>query len=215
MWNWARIGAHRTSAEELAALGWIREDGRSFLTREDGGPGQRVIPLAFEDVPLAIGRLPTADIALPGDPAVSRVHAELVGAGGEWILVDGGLSKNGTFVNGGRISNRRRLFDGDELRLGSTRLVFHRSRAATADRHTRTRALVLEELARRAGSGAAAVPPTDTEIALASGITVHDVQRVINDLCADLGIEQSDSARARTQLVDIVCASDAIGPKTA
>ena len=34
--------------------------------------------------------------------------------------MDDGLSRNGTFVNGERLSGRRRLTDGDTLRFGGT-----------------------------------------------------------------------------------------------
>ena len=39
-------------------------------------------------------------------------------------MVDDGLSRNGTFVNGERVTRRRRLLDGDELRIGSTTIRF-------------------------------------------------------------------------------------------
>jgi DNA-binding CsgD family transcriptional regulator len=52
------------------------------------------------------------------------VHAQLVRIGPDWAVVDGGLSRNGTFVNGVRIDGRRRLRDGDELRFGQTVLVY-------------------------------------------------------------------------------------------
>src|SRR5215212_10037212 len=57
---------------------------------------------------------------------VSRVHAELVWVGRDWAIDDGGLSRNGTYVNGQRIAERRRLRDGDTLRFGATAMVFRR-----------------------------------------------------------------------------------------
>jgi pSer/pThr/pTyr-binding forkhead associated (FHA) protein len=58
------------------------------------------------------------DITL-SDPDVSRRHAEIEIAAGELSIVDLG-STNGTFVNGDRIDQQRRLRDGDEVRIGST-----------------------------------------------------------------------------------------------
>ena len=43
---------------------------------------------------------------------------------GEWTLVDDGLSRNGSFVNGERLQRRRRLADGDLLRFGDTSILF-------------------------------------------------------------------------------------------
>jgi len=44
------------------------------------------------------------------------------------LLADDGLSSNGTFVNGQRIVARRRLTDGDAIRVGATVILF-RNRA--------------------------------------------------------------------------------------
>ena len=49
--------------------------------------------------------------------------------GGEWTLIDDGLSKNGSFVNGERTRGRRRLQDGDLLVFGVTSVRFRRRRA--------------------------------------------------------------------------------------
>jgi len=57
------------------------------------------------------------DVALPWDLTVSRVHAELVAVGDVWTVADDGLSRNGVFVNGERLVSRRRLRDGDALRI--------------------------------------------------------------------------------------------------
>ena len=56
-----------------------------------------------------VGRRPSSDIALSWDDEVSRVHAELVRMGDDWVVCDDGLSHNGTFVNGERVRGRRRL----------------------------------------------------------------------------------------------------------
>ena len=48
----------------------------------------------------AAGCRPTSP--LTWDPDASRVHAELVRLADAWVVVDDGLSRNGTFVNGER-----------------------------------------------------------------------------------------------------------------
>ncbi|HET7618655.1 MAG TPA: FHA domain-containing protein, partial [Vicinamibacterales bacterium] len=56
-------------------------------------------------------------------PGVSRHHARILVAGGEATLEDLG-SKNGTSVNGTRMTAPHRLRDGDEIRLGAIVLTF-------------------------------------------------------------------------------------------
>ncbi len=56
------------------------------------------------------------------DPDVSRVHAVLERRGDEVFLIDLG-SGRGTMVNGERI-NKRQLFSGDRITVGSTEVVF-------------------------------------------------------------------------------------------
>ena len=71
-----------------------------------------------------VGRAASADVALPDDPLVSRVHARLERTGGRWTVVDDGLSRNGTWVCGTRVTGRRVLHDRDSIRVGGTVLTF-------------------------------------------------------------------------------------------
>jgi pSer/pThr/pTyr-binding forkhead associated (FHA) protein len=80
-----------------------------------GGPEKgREIPLAQEL--LTIGRLESSDIPV-SDRLASRRHAEIERKHGQCILRDRG-SRNGTFVNGQRISEPHILRDGDEIQIG-------------------------------------------------------------------------------------------------
>jgi pSer/pThr/pTyr-binding forkhead associated (FHA) protein len=54
---------------------------------------------------------------------VSRLHAAIETVTGGWVVQDLG-SRNGTFVNGARISGPHALHTGDELRLGEVRVSF-------------------------------------------------------------------------------------------
>ena len=82
--------------------------------------GTTQIPVASPEV--LLGREP----GLPGtidDASVSRRHARLEWDRGAATLTDLG-SKNGTFVNGVRISDAVTLVDGDEVRLGLVSFVY-------------------------------------------------------------------------------------------
>ena len=57
------------------------------------------------------------------DNTVSRRHFELHQEDDEWVLHDLG-SSNGTYVNGGRVVQKKTLKLGDQIRLGRTILVF-------------------------------------------------------------------------------------------
>ena len=56
-----------------------------------------------------VGRRSTSDLVLDWDEQVSRLHARFERADGAWVLVDDGLSSNGTFVNEQRVNGSRRL----------------------------------------------------------------------------------------------------------
>ena len=67
------------------------------------------------------------DIRVP-DKAISRQHAEFSFRDGQWALRDLD-SSNGTFINEVRISEIVRLRDGDQVRCGSTVLLFENEQA--------------------------------------------------------------------------------------
>ena len=60
------------------------------------------------------------------DPGISRMHARVVREGDDFVVEDLG-STNGTEVNG-QLVKRRRLADGDRVRLGSSTLQFRQER---------------------------------------------------------------------------------------
>lgn len=68
-----------------------------------------------------VGRDPDNDLCVDGD-GMSRQHCVIEPHESGWILRDLG-SRNGTFVNGARISEHL-LLDGDRIRLGSTEMAF-------------------------------------------------------------------------------------------
>jgi Protein of unknown function (DUF3662)/FHA domain len=91
------------------------------LVLVQGGQPIRSWPLAGSE--LTIGRAEQSDIPL-ADPGVSRNHARVVREGDDFIVEDL-RSTNGTEVNGQPI-RRRRLANGDMLKLASSTLQFRR-----------------------------------------------------------------------------------------
>jgi pSer/pThr/pTyr-binding forkhead associated (FHA) protein len=112
------------SAREVVDRLTAQRAGAPYVLFRDGERRQRIVVLREEPPLVHVGRGPACEIALPWDTEVSRVHAILERAGGHWTLVDDGLSRNGSFVNGQRVRGRRRLANGDELAVGRTRLLF-------------------------------------------------------------------------------------------
>ena len=76
-----------------------------------------------DNEPQLIGR---SSEALPlSDQTISRRHAELTPDDGKWYIRDL-KSANGTFVNGNRLTYRRMLQLGDQVRTGSTLFTYGR-----------------------------------------------------------------------------------------
>lgn len=83
--------------------------------------GRELVPLSGQRVTL--GKASTNAVSLEHDETVSRLHAVLENLGFAWSIRDLG-SRNGTYLNGERISAERVLRSGDEVRLGKSRLIF-------------------------------------------------------------------------------------------
>jgi len=72
---------------------------------------------------VTVGKASTNMVSLNHDSTVSRLHAVLENLGFAWSVRDVG-SRNGTYLNGEKISAERVLRSGDELRVGKSRLIF-------------------------------------------------------------------------------------------
>ena len=84
--------------------------------------GVDVLPLEGERV--NIGRSAAENhIVLADDSKVSRVHAAVLAGVSGWAIKDRG-SRNGTFVNGDLVRGERLLRNGDEVTIGTKRLIF-------------------------------------------------------------------------------------------
>jgi len=100
----------------------VREsDDGGFLAEVVLPDGRRV---AVGSKPLVIGRLPECEVVL-ADSNVSRRHAEVVRRGDGVFVTDLG-STNGTKVNGTAVREQL-LASGDEISVGSTKIIFEMS----------------------------------------------------------------------------------------
>jgi hypothetical protein len=118
------LAKHSLSPRELQEVLAAERAHEPFLVVRDGAGRLRVIVLGNEVRTLTVGRRPEMDVSIEWDAEVSGLHAELQGFTGEWTVVDDGLSTNGTYVNNERVHGRRRLRDGDRIRIGKTMLAY-------------------------------------------------------------------------------------------
>ncbi len=83
--------------------------------------GRELVSLAGPRVTL--GKASGNAVALEHDDTVSRLHAVFENLGAAWSIRDMG-SRNGTYLNGEKITAERVLHSGDEVRVGKSRLIF-------------------------------------------------------------------------------------------
>jgi predicted component of type VI protein secretion system len=105
-------------------VGAAPEHGDAYLARRNLAGQEQRWSLPADGGSVTIGRASSADVRLGEDSQVSRVHAILERVGGLWTIVDDGLSRNGTFLNGRRLTRRARLRDRDKIRVGVSVLTF-------------------------------------------------------------------------------------------
>jgi pSer/pThr/pTyr-binding forkhead associated (FHA) protein len=214
------LAPHAASPHELQERIAAERRGEPFLLYRDGHGGQVIVPLAGDRV--TIGRRPTNDVALDWDSEVSRVHAELERAGGEWTLVDDGLSHNGTFVGGARVTGRRRLRDGDVIAVGGTAIAYcvpgDAPSAPTVtsggphvgERLTPAQRRVLVALCRPFKAGPYAVPATNQQIADELVVSVDAVKSNLRALFTAFGLEDLPQNQKRASLAQRALSSGVV-----
>jgi DNA-binding CsgD family transcriptional regulator len=195
---------------ELVRLREAEREGCCFLVYRDGEGGQRLHRLGDERV--LVGRRAGSDLLLEWDERVSRTHAELERIGSEWTIVDDGLSRNGTFVNGERVQGRRRLCDRDIVRIGGTSLMFRApapglSQATVAPDATAVIALsdaqrrVLHALCRPyARQPERGTPARNDEIAAELFLSVDAVKAHLRSLFHKFGLDDAPQIEKRSRL---------------
>jgi hypothetical protein len=213
------LAAHQATPAELGQRLAAERRGVPFLVFRDGDGGQEIVELREDCSRLVIGRGASCDVCLAWDSGVSRLHAELERLGDEWLVVDDGLSSNGTFVRGERVAGRRRLADGDVLQVGSTAIAYrapgsHGTVTHLVDQRlaagsvTPAQRRVLVALCRpfkhHAGDAA---PATNPQIAAELHLTVAAVKTHLHALFRAFGIDELPQQEKRRKLVALTFAS--------
>jgi len=217
------MSAHRFTAQELKDRLELERAGEPFLECPgvEGAPALFVLSGADR---LTIGRQGASDLTIEGDPAVSRLHAQLERVGGSWVVADDGLSRNGTFVGGIRITGKKRLHDGDTIGIGGAVLIFRhaaeegdRTAASSEDPApvpvTETQRRILVALCRPFGDGSEfAVPATNKEIAEEVFLSVEAVKAHLRALFDRFGVADLPQNQKRLKLAERALRSGAVSP---
>ena len=206
------LAPHLASPAELQRRIRAQERGGPFVVLRNPEAGQLLVSLG-DRTRLTIGRRTECDIAIGWDSRVSRLHAELNLVGGEWIIADDGLSANGTRVNDTALSERRRLRDGDLIRVGDTIIAFcsptdqasstqHAGAASMLINITPAQRRVLVALCRPYLQTGSLSAPSNAEVAAELFLSVDSVKTHIKALFTAFGLDQSPSRVKRAQLIE-------------
>jgi hypothetical protein len=199
--------------------------GTPFLLYRDQDGAQVIIRLEAQTFPFTIGRDAESRLCIEWDRKMSRVHAEIISLGAEYAILDDGLSRNGSFLNGKRIAGRTRLRDHDVLRLGQTAFLYrapathdHDSTAIgtaipIAARISPAQYRVLVALARPFGTQGVVTPATNQEIASELFLSVEAVKTHLRALGVKLGVQDLPQNQKRATLVQRALAAGVITPR--
>jgi len=206
------LAAHAATPAELRERIEAEREGTPFLVLRDGGGSQRLFVLDPANTRVTVGRSTGNDVSLEWDTEVSRLHVELERLGDEWTASDDGLSRNGSFVNGQRISGRHRLRDGDVLRVGRTQIAYRvpdpsdsNPTAVAGSRPelpslSATQRSVLVALCRPYKDTELATPSTNQQIADELFLSVDAVKAHLRTLFGYFGVEHLAQNQKRSYL---------------
>jgi pSer/pThr/pTyr-binding forkhead associated (FHA) protein len=208
------LAPHASTPAELKERQEALRTGVPHLVFRDGDGRQVLVRLDGSRERVTIGRRQENDVALPWDHRASRLHAELEHVGGEWVLADEGLSSNGTWIGEVKLVGRRRLRNGDVVRVGGTLIAFCAPEeepvgATSADGSHRTLSVspaqrrVLVALCRPAlGAGTYAAPPSNAELASELFLSVDSVKTHLKALFEAFELDDVPQSQKRATLVE-------------
>lgn len=213
------------AAADLKALISAERAGEPFLQARAQDESQRIFTLPKGGGRATIGRHAECDISLPWDREISRVHAFLERVGAEWTFIDDGLSRNGSFIDGARVTNRHRLEDGDRLCLGATVLIYHDPGVRDSESTSRdsrepgsmplspTQRKVLIALCRPLSDSESATPATNKQIADEVFLSVDAVKAHLRVLFERFGLHELPQNEKRARLAATVLTDGVLAPR--
>jgi FHA domain len=217
--------ARAPSPRDLKAILEAERVGLPFLHWRDEVGEQHILMLADDRARVTIGRREQSDVPLTWDHEVSRAHALLEPVGDEWTLVDDGLSRNGSYVNGGRVRGRHRLHDRDRMCFGNTHVVYRQPAGGEGSESTarapeslgampvsETQRKVLIALCRPIVESSSTTPATNPQIAAEVFLSVDAVKAHLRVLFDRFGLGELPQNEKRSRLVSIVLASGVLAP---
>lgn len=201
-------------------------DGPCLRFADAQGRQQEVV-LSPDSPRVTVGRSPQADLALTWDDEISRLHAAIELVGTHWTILDDGLSRNGTFVNGERLAGRRRLRAGDRIRVGGAVVTFHEfgggiddvtrvstNALPTLRSLTETQRSVLIALCRPYKHSVGFVSPaSNQQIAAELYLSVDAIKTHLRALFAKFGVEDLPQNQKRVRLAELALQSGVINER--
>ena len=207
------LDAHTATPRDLRERIAAERRGTPFLLYRDADDVQVIVDLVPSGERLTIGRRPSNDIVLDWDSEISRVHAALERMDADWTVVDDGLSHNGTYLNGSRVTSRQRLRDGDVLSVGGVTLAYRAPGGESASRPTVTaigphvgelltpaQRRVLVALCRPFRDSTYATPASNQQIADELVVSVDAVKSTLRALFEVFGVDALPQNQKRASL---------------
>jgi FHA domain len=218
------LAISRATDADLEARRAAERRGTPFIVLRDEKGAQQIFELDESAGSLTVGRRFEANVSLPWDPEVSRLHAEFEFKAGEWTITDDGWSQNGTWVNGIRLHGRRRLHDGDLVRIGQTVIAFCSpglrgsivtmvpGELSSTPRFSDQQQQILRSLcAPLMGDGEGVEPHSDEQISEATGVPLAVVAAEIDHLGRSFGLMDMPRPERRAEIALLALRAGLVG----